>query len=135
MVIELKVSPPRVFRLAVPYEMWQTLACVSLRHSSSTYCPGHAGVKGNDRADRLAGKTTITGGLRLGRSEVLRSLRHKLRAQMKDTTPSIARRRDRGVERGSAQRFSLKDRERAIVDQINNGSGRHVFLSYCIATE
>ena len=27
----------------------------------------------NDRADRLAGKATITGGLRLGRSEVFRS--------------------------------------------------------------
>ena len=26
------------------------------------YCPGHAGVKGNDRADRLVGKATITGG-------------------------------------------------------------------------
>ena len=39
------------------------------------YCPGHAGVKGNDRADTLAGKATITSGLRLRRSEVLRSLR------------------------------------------------------------
>ena len=27
------------------------------------YCPGHAGVKGNDRADRLAGKATFTSGL------------------------------------------------------------------------
>ena len=33
------------------------------------YCPGHAGVKGNDRADRQAGKATITSGLCLGRSE------------------------------------------------------------------
>ena len=34
------------------------------------------GVKGIDRADRLAGKATLTSGLHLGRSEVLRSLRH-----------------------------------------------------------
>ena len=34
----------------------------------------HPGVKGNDQADRLAGKAKI-------RSEVLRSLRHYLRAQ------------------------------------------------------
>ena len=46
-----------------------------------TSCPGHAGVKGNDRADRLAGKATVTGGLHLGRSEVVRSLRRYLRAQ------------------------------------------------------
>ena len=42
---------------------------------------GHAGVKGNDRAVRLAGKATLTSGLLLGRSEVLRSLRHYMRAQ------------------------------------------------------
>ena len=46
-----------------------------------TYCPGHAGVKGNYRSDRLASKATITGGLRLGKSEVLGILRHYLRAQ------------------------------------------------------
>ena len=57
------------------------------------YCPGHAGVKkllwmywpwtcrseGRcDRADRLAGKATITSALRFGRHGVLRSLRHYL---------------------------------------------------------
>ena len=36
------------------------------------YCPGHAGVKGNDRADRLAGKATLTNGLPLRRSEMLK---------------------------------------------------------------
>ena len=45
------------------------------------YWPGHAGVKENDRADRLAGKETITGGLLLGRTEVLRNLIHYLWAQ------------------------------------------------------
>ena len=45
------------------------------------HCSGHAGMKGNQRADRLAGKAAITSGLRLGRYEVLRSLRHYLRAQ------------------------------------------------------
>ena len=33
------------------------------------------------RADSFAGKATLTSGLLLGRSEVLRSLRHNLRAQ------------------------------------------------------
>ena len=45
------------------------------------YHPGHAGVKGNDRADRLAGKAVIASGLRFGRSEVLRRSRHYVRAQ------------------------------------------------------
>ena len=45
------------------------------------YCPAHTGVKGNDRAHRLAGKATLTSGLPPGRSEVMTSLRHYLRAQ------------------------------------------------------
>ena len=59
------------------------------------YCPGHAGVKGNDRADRLAGKATLTSGLLLGRSKVLRNLRHtSCGHKAKDITPSITWRRE-----------------------------------------
>ena len=81
------------------------------------YCPEHAGVKGNDRADRLAGKAVLTSGLLLGRSEMLRSY---LRAQSRHHT--IGRLEERDVERGSARRSSLKGRERAIVNQTNIGS-------------
>ena len=52
-----------------------------LRKLLWVYCLGHAGVKENYQTDRLAGKATITSGLLLGRSEVLRSLNHYLRAQ------------------------------------------------------
>ena len=65
------------------------------------YCPGRAGVKGNDRVDRLSGKATITSGLRLGSSEVLRSLRHYLRAQSQGHH-AIDSLEERGVKRGSA---------------------------------
>ena len=41
---------------------------IHLRKLMWVYCPGHAGVKGNGRADRLAGKATLTSGLLLGRS-------------------------------------------------------------------
>ena len=54
---------------------------IHLRKLLWVYCPGHAGVKGNDRADRLAVKAALTSGLLLGGSEVLRSLRHCLQAQ------------------------------------------------------
>ena len=83
------------------------------------YCPGHAGVKGNEEADRLAGKAALTSGLLLGRSEVLRSLRHYLRAQ---SPGHHTRLEERGVERGSARRSSLKGRERAVVNQTNIGT-------------
>ena len=61
---------------------------INLRELLWMYCPG---VKGNnDRVDRLAGKATITSGFHLGRSEVLRSLRHNLRHKARDITPLIA---------------------------------------------
>ena len=68
-------------------------------------------VKGNDRADRLAGKATFTSDLLLGRSELLRSLRHYKRAQNQGhhTTDCLE---ERGVERESARRSSMKGRER-----------------------
>ena len=42
------------------------------------YSPGHAGVSGNEWADRLASTADITSGLQLGRAEVLRGLRNFL---------------------------------------------------------
>ena len=106
-------------------------------HSSSFTC----------RADRLAGKATITGGLCLGRYEVLRSLRHYLRAQCQGHH-TIDRLQERGVERGSVQRSSLRGRERAIINQTNTGTvpkatfwetperrgGAHIGLPECIYT-
>ena len=74
------------------------------------YCPEHAGVKGNVLADRLAGKATLTSGSLLGRSEVLRSLRHNLRAQ-RQAHHTSDRLEERGEERGSARRCSFKGRE------------------------
>ena len=94
---------------------------IHLRKLLWVYCPGHAGVKGNDRADSLPGKAAITSGLLLGRSEVLRSLKHNLRAQSQGHH-TIDRMEDRSVERGSTRRSSLKGRERAIVNQTNIGT-------------
>ena len=87
---------------------------IHLRKPLWVYCPGHAGVKGNDRADtESGGQSNPHNGLLLGRSEMFRSLRHYLRAQ------SLDRLEERGGERGSARRSSLTGRERAIVSQTN----------------
>ena len=88
-----------------------------------TYYPGHAGVKGDERADTLAGKKkgTLISGLLLGRSEVLRILRHYVWAQSQGHH-TIDRLEERGVERGGARRTSLKGREKAIINQTNIGT-------------
>ena len=64
---------------------------------------------------------SLTSGSLLGRSEVLRNLRHYLRAQSQGyhTTDRLE---ERSVERGSARRSSLKGRETTIVNQANTGT-------------
>ena len=94
---------------------------IPLRRILWVYCPGRAGVKGNDRADGLEVKAATTGGLRLGRSEVLKSFRHYLRAQSQGHH-TIDRLEETGIERGSAQRSSLRGRGRAIVNETNIGT-------------
>ena len=82
-----------------------SLVDILLRKLQWVYCPGHTGVKGNDRADTQAGKATLTSVLLLGSSEVLRILRHCKRAQSRGHH-TIDRLDERGVERGSARRSS-----------------------------
>ena len=72
-----------------------------------------------EQIDWITIKATFTSGLLLGRTEVLRSLRHYLRA--KDIR-SFYRLEERGVERGIARQSSLKGRERTIVNQMNIGT-------------
>ena len=69
------------------------------------YCPGHAGVKGNKRADRLAGKAT----LQLASRKIWS-------VEKLETLPAGTKHRleERGVETGSVRRSSLKGRETAI---------------------
>ena len=52
---------------------------------------------------------------------MLRSLRHYLRAQSQGHH-TIDRLEEKGAERGSARRCSLKGREKTIVHQTNNGT-------------
>ena len=63
------------------------------------YCPGHAGVSGNEQADRLASTTDITSRLQLGRAEVLRGLKNFLNMDM-----TKHHNIDRLKERGERQR-------------------------------
>ena len=77
---------------------------IHLRKLLWVYCPGHAGVTGNDQTDRLVGKTNITSGLHLGRSEVLRRSRHCMWAQNQSNDRSNDR--SSGGERRGKRRQS-----------------------------
>ena len=77
--------------------------------------------EGKRPSRQTGGQSSSNNGLLLGRSEVLRSLRHYLRAQSQGHH-TVDRLEERGVERGSARRSSLKGRERAVVNRTNIGT-------------
>ena len=99
---------------------WHTaMHSLRLQRRLWIYCPGHAGVSGNERADRLASTADITSGLQLGRAEVLRGLRNFLNTDKPDHH-SIDRLDERGVEKGSGRHSTLQGRERSVFNQANN---------------
>ena len=77
------------------------------------YCPGHAGVSGNERADRLVSTADITSGLQLGRTEVLRGLRDFLNMDRSEhhITDHL---KERGVEKGSGRQSTPQGQERSV---------------------
>ena len=98
----------------------------STNQSSATktlwiYCPGHVGVSGNERVDRLTSTADITSGLQLGRAKVLRGLRNFLNTD-KPEHHSIDRLKERGVEKGSGRHSTLQGRERSVFNQANIGT-------------
>ena len=85
------------------------------------YCPGNAGVAGDDRADRLASKATLASGSSLGRSEAPRSLINYLLAQNQGHH-TIDRLADRGIVKGGGRRSTFKGRDKTVVNQTNTGT-------------
>ena len=100
-----------------------SLPCViHLRGPRWGYCPGHSEVKGNDRADRLASKATITTGLPLWRHKVLRGLRRYVQTQ-RQGHHTIDRLDERGVERVR--------RSTTFLDKIGPSSSRPTLIWNC----
>ena len=85
------------------------------------YCPGHAGVSGNERAVKLASTADITSGLQLGRAEVLRGLRNFLNMDRLEHH-STERPKETGVEKGSGRHSTLRGRKRSLFNQTNIGT-------------
>ena len=82
------------------------------------YCPGHPGVSGNERADRLASTVETTCGLKLGRAEVLSDFRNFLNMDRPEHH-SIDRLKERGMEKGSGRHSTLQGLERSVFNQAD----------------
>ena len=83
--------------------------------------PGHAGVSGNERADRLASTADITSSLHLGRAEVFGGWRNFLNMNRPEHH-SIDHQNERGWRKEAADIPPSKGRERAVFRQTNTAT-------------
>ena len=98
---------------------WHTaIHSLRLQRLLRIYCIGHAGVSGNEQADRLASTADITSGLQPGKAEVLRGLRNCLNTD-KPEHHSIDHLKERVVEKESGRHSILQGRERSVFNQTN----------------
>ena len=69
------------------------------------FVPSHAGVYGNERADRLAGSAAVVAGQRMDRADIINAIREMGRAEdFHDcASESLSRLREMGIKIGAAR--------------------------------
>ena len=89
------------------------------------FVPGHVGVCGNERADKLAGLATVSEGLPMDRADILNNIRDIGRARdFGDTSKSssLPRMYELEIKKGIAKNERWSGRTRAIVNQHRTGT-------------
>ena len=82
------------------------------------FCPGHAGVKGNERADELAGTAVIDGELKLDGPTVLRIVRDHLANKRVEESYTKDRLIENGVKYGEGRKSNVRDPTRRYTNQL-----------------
>ena len=87
------------------------------------FSPGHAGVRGNEQADRLAGNAPLGGSLPMDKGEVVLRLWDQVeRAEEQSENPYVERMRLRGIVRGSGRSSKLGGKTRRTLNQLAVGT-------------
>ena len=82
------------------------------------FCPGHAGVKGNERADQLAGSAKIEGVLTLDAPTVIGLVRDHLASTRVEDSFTKEMLIEKGVKPGEARKCELRDPVRRCINQL-----------------
>ena len=91
-------------------EWLEAIKKTEMESATWIYCPGHAGVRGNEAADALAGQAVINGGIQFDKHDVLKSLDRLLREEEKNDGVQyhgIVRMKEMGIERGEGRKCQL----------------------------
>ena len=82
------------------------------------FCPGHAGVCGNERADKLAGSAAIEGGLTLDPPTVLSTVRDHLASSREEESFTKEMLVEKGVKFGEGRKSDLRGPARRLSNQL-----------------
>ena len=88
------------------------------------FVPGHAGVRGNERADRLAAEAVVGNGQAMDRADVMSALREVGRInEERDVCESVTmdRLQEHHVERGVARHECFSGSQRRMINQHRTG--------------
>ena len=88
------------------------------------YIPGHAGIRFNERADKLAGSATAFGDLEMTASDVVDAIARNCVSNHADEPPtwSMERLMAKEVNRGDGARILLRGEARRVSTQIKMGT-------------
>jgi len=89
-----------------------------LRRLQWIFCPGHAGVKGNERADELAGTALIGGELKLDGPTVSRIVRDHLASRRGEESYTKDLLIEKGVKYGEGRKSNVRDPTRRFTNQL-----------------
>jgi hypothetical protein len=106
-------------------EWLEVIEIYSLTAVCFIFVPGHADVKGNERADRLADMAVEQGGTAMDRTEILNVLRDSYRiseAENDSESATMIRLSELHVKAESARQQQYAAKQRKIVNQHNTGT-------------
>ncbi|XP_043195193.1 uncharacterized protein LOC122366724 [Amphibalanus amphitrite] len=86
------------------------------------YCPGHAGVQLNDRADHLAGSGSASDYLELGTQDIQLIIRDRQLSSRDDGSWEERRMSERGLQRGWAAKSTSRGRAAHTMCQLATGT-------------
>ena len=89
------------------------------------FCPGHAGVRGNEAADKLAGEATVGDDIKPDRADLIDRVARQLGDQELEEAEAhyaIARMQEMGLARGMGRKLRLAGKERKMYNQMQTGT-------------